>query len=68
MKTPPTTLDPMSTGLQHDTTTIQLIPLSDNYNPYYSDPDYGSTPIGTLIATTNIIYTSTVILINLATI
>ena len=30
MKTPPTTLDPMSTGLQHDTTTIRLIPIIDN--------------------------------------
>ena len=44
MKTPPTTLDHMSTGLQHDTTTIRLIPLIDNYNPYYSAPDYGFDP------------------------
>ena len=47
MKTPPTshtTLDPMSNRLQHDTTTIRLIPLIDDYNPYYSDPDYGFVP------------------------
>ena len=44
MKTPPnfsTTLDPMSNSLQNDTSTIRLIPLVDDYNPYYPDPDYG---------------------------
>ena len=44
MKTPPTshtTLDPMSNRQQNDTTTIRLIPLIDDYNPYYSDPDFG---------------------------
>ena len=47
MKTPPTshtTLDPMSTRLHNDTTTIRLLPLVDDYNPYYSDPDYGFDP------------------------
>ena len=44
MKTPPTTLDPMSTRLQNDTTTIRLIPLIDDYNPYYFDTDYGFDP------------------------
>ena len=47
MKTPPTShtnLHPMSTRLHNDTTTIRLIPLIDDYNPYYSDPDYGSDP------------------------
>ena len=34
----------MSTGLQHDTSTIRLIPLIDDYNPYYPDPDYGFDP------------------------
>ena len=31
----------MSNRLQHDTTTIRPIPLIDDYNPYYSDPDFG---------------------------
>ena len=47
MKTPPTshtTLDPMSTRLHNDTTTIRLLPLIDDYNPYYSDTDYGFDP------------------------
>ena len=47
MKTPPTshtTLDPMSTRLHNDTTSIRLLPLIDDYNPYYSDPDYGFDP------------------------
>ena len=47
MKTPPTphtTLDRMFNRLQNDTTTIRLIPLIDDYNPYYSDPDYGFDP------------------------
>ena len=47
MKTPPTshtTLDHMSTRLQNGTTPIRLIPLIDDYNPYYSDPDYGFDP------------------------
>ena len=34
----------MSNRLQHDTTTIQLLPLIDDYSPYYSDPDYGFDP------------------------
>ena len=47
MKTPPTshtTLDPMSNRLQNDNSTIRLIPLVDDYNPYYPDPDYGFDP------------------------
>ena len=47
MKTPSTTYitsDPMSNRLQTDTTTIRLIPLIDDYNPNYSDPDYGFDP------------------------
>ena len=47
MKTPPTShtmLDPMFNRLQHDTTNIRLIPLIDDYNTYYSDPDYGFDP------------------------
>ena len=44
MTTPPTTLDLMSTRLQNDTTTTRLIPLIDDYNPYYSGPDYGFDP------------------------
>ena len=47
MKTPPTTYttsDPMSNRLQTDTTTIRLIPLIVDYNPYYSDLDYGFEP------------------------
>ena len=47
MKTPPNsvpTLDPMSNRLQHDTSTIRLIPFIDDYNPYYPDPDYGFDP------------------------
>ena len=47
MRTPPTshtTLDPMSNRLQNDTTNIRLIPLIDDYNPYYPEPDYGFDP------------------------
>ena len=47
MTTPPTshtTLGPMSNRLQHDTTTIRILPLIDDYSPYYSDPDYGFDP------------------------
>ena len=47
MKTPPnfsSTLDPMSNSLQNDTSTIRLIPLIDDYDPYYPDPDYGFDP------------------------
>ena len=47
MKTSPTfstTLDPMSNRLQNDTSTLQLILLIDDYNPYYSDSDYGFDP------------------------
>ena len=40
----PTTLDPMSNRLQNDTSTIRLIPLIDDYNPYYPDPDYSFDP------------------------
>ena len=39
-----TTLDPLSNSLQNDTSTIRLIPLVDDYNPYYPDPDYGFDP------------------------
>ena len=34
----------MSNSLQNDTSTIRLIPLVDDYNPYYPDPDYGFDP------------------------
>ena len=34
----------MSNRLQHDTTTIRLLHLIDDYSPYYSDPDYGFDP------------------------
>ena len=34
----------MSHGLQNDTSTTRLLPLIDDYNPYYSDPDYGFDP------------------------
>ena len=44
MKTPPTSPDPMSNRLQNDTSTIRLIPLVDDYNPYYPDTDYGFDP------------------------
>ena len=47
MKTLPTfstVLDPMSNRLQHNTSTIQPIPLIDDYNPYYPDSDYGFDP------------------------
>ena len=44
MKTPPTTLDPMSTRLQNDTTTIRLIPLIEDYKTNYFDSDYGFDP------------------------
>ena len=39
-----TALDPLSNSPQNDTTTIRLIPLVDDYNPYYPDPDYGFDP------------------------
>ena len=44
METPPTshtTLDLMSKRLHPNTPTIRFIPLIDDYNPYYPDPDYG---------------------------
>ena len=47
MKIPPnffTTLDLMSHRLQNDTSTIRLLPLIDDYNPNYPDPDYGFDP------------------------
>ena len=34
----------MSNSLQNDTSTIRMIPLIDDYNPYYPDPDYGFDP------------------------
>ena len=34
----------MSNSLQNDTSTIRLIPLVDDYHPYYPDPDYGFDP------------------------
>ena len=43
MMTPPThstTTDPMSTRLQNDTSSRQLIPQIVDYNPYFPDPDY----------------------------
>ena len=43
MKIPPkfsTTLDLLSHGIQNDTSTTRFIPLIDDYNPYYPDPDY----------------------------
>ena len=47
MKTSPnfsTTSDPTSNRLQNDTSTIRLIPLIDDYNPYYPDPDHCFDP------------------------
>ena len=47
VKTPsnfPTIWDPLSNRLQNDTSTIRLIPLNDDYNPYNPDPDYGFDP------------------------
>ena len=47
MKIPPkfsTTLDLLSNGLQNDTSTTRPLPLIDDYNPYYPDPDYGFDP------------------------
>ena len=37
-------LDPQSDGQHCNFTTIRLIPLIDNYNPYYLDPDFGFDP------------------------
>ena len=34
----------MSNRLQNDTSTIRMIPLIDDYNPHYPDPDYGFDP------------------------
>ena len=34
----------MSHGLQNDTSTTRLLPLIEDYNPYYSDSDYGFDP------------------------
>ena len=34
----------MSNRLQNGTSTIRLIPLIDDYNPYYPDPEYGFDP------------------------
>ena len=39
-----TTLDHMSNKLQHDTYRLRPIPLIDDYNSYYPDPDYGFVP------------------------
>ena len=47
MTTAPTysiTLDHVSNRLQHDTSSIRPIPLIDDHNPYYPDPDYGFDP------------------------
>ena len=67
MKTLPissTTLDPMSTGLQHDTSTIRLIHSLTTITRITLTLTMVLTPSGTLIATINIIYTSTIILTN----
>ena len=37
-------LDHRSDRQQHNTTTIRLLPLIDNYNPYYLDPNFGFDP------------------------
>ena len=37
-------MDSISNRLQNDTSTIRLIPLVCDYNPYYPDPDYGFDP------------------------
>ena len=34
----------MSNKLQNNTSTIRLIPLIDDYDPYYPDTDYGFDP------------------------
>ena len=52
-------LDLQSNRQHSNTMTIRTLPLIDNYNPYYPDPDFGFDPIGTFKSTTSIIYTST---------
>ena len=37
-------LDQWSDRQQYNTTTIRPLPLIDNYNPYYPDPDFGFDP------------------------
>ena len=37
-------LDLQSDRQQYNTTTIPPLPLIDNYNPYYLDPDFGFDP------------------------
>ena len=37
-------LDYQSDRQQYNTTTIRPLPLMDNYNPYYLDPDFGFDP------------------------
>ena len=37
-------LDLQSNRQHSNTTTIRTLPLIDNYNPYYSDPDFGLDP------------------------
>ena len=39
-----TTFDFTSNRLQHDSSGIHPIPLIDDYNSYYSDPDYDFDP------------------------
>ena len=39
-----TTSDPRSNRLQNDDSTIRLIHLIDDYNPYYPNPDYAFDP------------------------
>ena len=44
MKNTPTNLhdlDTQSDGQPGDTTSTRSLPLIDNYNPYYPDPDFG---------------------------
>ena len=67
MKTPPTshtTLDPMSNRLQNDTSTNVSYLLLMTITHTTRTRTMVSIPIGTLIATINIIYTSTVISTN----
>ena len=37
-------LDYQSDRQQYNTNTIRPLPLIDNYNPYYRDPDFGFDP------------------------
>ena len=63
-----TTLDHPSNRLQHDTSTLQPIPLIDDNNPYYPDPDCGLIPTWVPNPLINITFIFTTILTNQHTI